>query len=141
MSAPVFPMAKFRALYPQFSAVSNETVTIMSEQALCFFSLKGCECTDLMWLLMTAHLVSIHNQTISGGAVSGQVLSATIDKVSVSFAQASGNDNAYRHFLNSTPFGQQLLALMSKCAGGMFYVGGRPELRAFKRAGDRFRGR
>lgn len=136
-----FPLAKFRLLYPQFAAVSDDTVTAVSEQAMCYTSARGCTCSEQMWLLMVAHLLQLGANAESGGAgPQGQLSSATIDKVSVAFV-APPSTSSWTYWLNGSPYGQQLAALLAACSGGGFYVGGLPERSAFRSVGGIFPGR
>lgn len=132
-----FPLALFRTLYPQFNAVSDEVVLAVAQQALCFTSERGCKCTEQMWLLMVAHLLQLAANGAAGNGSIGQLSGASIDKVSVSFAMPPSTD-AWSYWLNGTPFGQQFAALMKRCQGGAFYVGGRGERAGFRVIGGAF---
>lgn len=132
-----FPLALFRTLYPQFSAVSDEVVLAVAQQALCFTSERGCQCTEQMWLLMVAHLLQLAANAAAGNGSVGQLSGASIDKVSVSFAMPPATD-AWSYWLNGTPFGQQFAALMKRCQGAAFYVGGRSERAGFRVIGGGF---
>ena len=72
--------------------------------------------------LMTAHLLTI-NSKISSNAATGQIASTSIDAISVSLV-APVNKNAWQYWLNSTPYGQQLLALLQAHAPAGIYYGG-----------------
>lgn len=129
---------KFRKLYPQFDEFDDELIKLIEEQAMCF--LNECnKCNELLLMLMVAHLLQIRKNAESGNAT-GTVTSATIDKVSVSYSvPSSSSDNTA--WFNLTPFGQQLLQLIGRCSGGGIYVGGRPELAAFRGVGGRIKNR
>lgn len=136
-----FPLALFRLLYPQFAAVSDEVVLATAQLALCFTTERGCKCTEQMWLLMVAHLLQLAANAAGGGSGGvGYLASATIDKVSVSFAMPPAT-TAWAFWLNGTPFGQQFAALMARCNSGGFYVGGRGERAGFRVVGGGFPGR
>lgn len=45
---------------------------------------------------------------------------------------AAPGTTSYTYWLNSTPYGQQLAALLARCSAGGFYVGGLPERAAFR---------
>jgi hypothetical protein len=129
-----FALSTFRDLCPQFAAVSDATVTAQSEQAACYI---GSTCADDCAIyLMVAHLLAIADK-IASGQPAGQVTNARIDKVSVTVAAAPGTDS-YRYWLNQTPYGQQLAALLARCAAGGAYVGGMPERAAFRSVGGLF---
>lgn len=72
--------------------------------------------------LMTAHLLTI-NDKITSNAATGQIASTSIDAISVSLV-APVNKNAWQYWLNSTPYGQQLLALLTAHAPAGLYFGG-----------------
>ena len=82
---------------------------------------------------MTAHLLAL-NDIILTGDTPGLVQNATIDKVSVTMTPPPLK-NQWQHWLCLTPYGQQLLALLQSMSVGGFFVGGRPEVSAFRRAG------
>lgn len=132
-----FPLDKFRILYPTFAKVAADVVLAVADQALCFMSERGCECNDQLWMLMVAHLLQLREAAAGGNAGTGAVVSASIDKVSVSFAQppASGS---WGHWLGMTPWGAQFAALMARCSAGGFFVGGLPERAAFRSVGGVF---
>lgn len=131
-----FDLAAFRILYPQFALVPDETVNAQAVQAECFLS--GMACADACALnLMVAHLLQL-SANGAAGTPGGQITSASIDKVSVTVAQAPGSTNSYMYWLNSTPFGQQLAALLARCASGGTHVGGLPERAAFRSVGGMF---
>lgn len=132
-----FPLAKFRILYPSFETVSNEVVLAIAEQALCFVGMYGCACSDQLWMLMVAHLLQLRFDGEDGGVAPGAISSATIDRVSVSFA-APTSSSAWAQWLNLSPFGQQFLALSGRCNSGPRYVGRFAERSAFRNAGGRF---
>ena len=127
-----FDLPTFRALYPQFDAVADATVLAQAGQAECYLAET---CADSCALnLMVAHLLQLSANAASG-APAGQVTSASIDKVSVTVAQGAGANNSYTYWLNSTPYGQQLAALLARCAAGGTFVGGLPERAAFRSVG------
>lgn len=132
-----FDLAKFRLLYPQFSAVSDEVIEMQWDMATCYISacnygwMHG-KCRQQALNLLTAHLVQ-QNLYAQDGELTGQLNSATIDKVSVTL-NAPPNPNQWQFYLGQTPYGQQLMALLSSFAVGGFSVGDVPELTAFRRA-------
>lgn len=81
--------------------------------------------------LMTAHLLYISNQIASGGSV-GVMNSATVDKVSISI-QPPPAANQWQYWLQSSPYGGQLLALLQVQAVGGAYYGGNFDRLALKR--------
>lgn len=130
-----FVLATFRELYPQFDDVSDDVVELTATQALCYI---GSTCADDCAIyLMVAHLLQLAANA-SNNLPGGQITSASIDKVSVTVAQAPGSNNSYTYWLNSTAYGQQLAALLARCAVGGTYVGGLPERAAFRSVGGIF---
>lgn len=138
---PTFPLAKFRALFPQYDEVPDDTVEAQAEMAWCFAQGRGCSCSSQMWLLLTAHLLAVAaNMADNGGAVAGVVTSTSIGKISVSFAAPpAGSDWSY--WLQLSPYGQQFLALYQVCSSAPAYVGGRQERAGFRVVGGVFPGR
>lgn len=126
----VFPLATFRLLYPAFAMTAEATVLAVADEALCLADVQGCKCSEAAWMALTAHLLALQAAAASGNVQPGGVASATIDKVSVSFAQAPSGDS-WQHWLNTTPYGQKAMALLKACSAGGFYVGGSPERDAF----------
>lgn len=133
----LFPMAKFRILYPQFETVGDDVVAAVAEQASCYVSNCGSACDDQLFMLMVAHLLQLRFDAEDGAATAGAVTSASISSVSVSVAPPPSS-NAWSHWLNLTPFGQQYVALSSRCHSGGVYVGPYAERSAFRNAGGRF---
>lgn len=135
-----FPLATFRILYPQFDAVEDAVVGAVATSALCYLGECGGDCYEQLWMLAVAHMLQLRANQSSGSAAPGAVVSAGIDKVSVSFA-APPAGTASDHWFNLTPFGMEYLALASKCkatASAGFYVGSMPERAAFRSVGGRF---
>lgn len=137
----VFPLEQFRLLYPMFAAVPDATVLAWAEQARCMLADQNCGCEDSAWMLLVAHMLAL-NGFLGGnqgpGAI-GNIASATIDKVSVSFAQNPGAKDSWSFWLASTPWGKQLAAQLARCrAGATGYVGGLPERSAFRSVGGIF---
>lgn len=88
--------------------------------------------------LMTAHLLHLEQLILSGSA-GGVVQGATIDKVSVTLVPPPVKSQ-FVWWLNQSPYGQELLALLKSKAAGGVYIGGSPERAAFRKAGGGFRG-
>lgn len=133
----VFPLEKFRLLYPVFATVSDDVVLATAEQALCFTSERGCKCSESMWLMMVAHLLYLAGLNDKGQFTPGMLSGSTIDKVSVSFAMPPGT-SSWDFWLARSPYGQQFAALLGKCASVGRYIGGSPERAAFRTVGGRF---
>jgi len=137
----VFDLSAFRTAYPVFDSVPEATVQAAATSALCLIGQDGCDCDVQMWQLMVAHLLYIQGQVATGNGGAGAVTSATIDKVSVSFAAPPFGTSAYKFWLFKSPYGGQLLAMLDRCSKGGVYVGGLPERSAFRSVGGVFPGR
>lgn len=145
MAAIVFDPVVFREQFPAFQCgtpISNAALLGFFEMATLYISNPNCgNYTRIGGLsegqrrqclyLMTAHLAAI-SRLISDNQATGVVTSATVDKVSVSL-QPPPAPNQWQYWLNSTPYGQQLLALLQVAGVGGLYVGARPEITAFRR--------
>jgi hypothetical protein len=142
-------IALFRERFPQFAIPAvfpDAVVTVNWVMATQYVSDSSYGCMavtarELAIQLMTAHLMALAVIQASGGGTGtpGIVTGATIDKVSVSLATPPYGTDEWRYWLNLTPYGTQLLALLSAQAAGGFYVGGWPERSAFRVAGGVFR--
>lgn len=136
---PVFDIAAFRAAFPAFAdevIYPDAMITAVSDAALCFLSEHSCSCDTAAWQLATAHLMFLRTQAASG-APGGLVTSASIDKVSVTVTPPPARDG-YSYWLSLSPYGLELMALLSRCSAGGIYVGGRPERAAFRSVGGIF---
>ena len=109
-------------LYP------DEVLQVYWDQATCFVSneygdcwtSEGCLRTALNY--MTAHLIYLANLIASNGnqGVSGIVTQSTVDKTSVTLVAPPGSESQFKYWLNQSPYGQALLALLSaQGAGGL----------------------
>lgn len=77
--------------------------------------------------LLTAHLCKLHYDMMTGSATAGQVASASVDGVSVSYVQLPTSDDAWSYWLSLTPWGLELLALLATLTATPFYIGGSME--------------
>lgn len=138
----------FRTLYPQFvQPIPFPDVLIQSrfDMATGYVSPNQYGCmtvavrTQALYL-MTAHLLAL-GVIIAAGNYTGRpgvLQGATIDKVSVTLAAPPFGTSAWRYWLNLTPYGAELLALLDVQSVGGFYVGGLPERSAFRKVGGVF---
>lgn len=136
----VFNIAAFRAAFPAFASTviyPDATIQSAADSALCFLSSHNCGCDTLAWQLCTAHLLQLRTQAAAGQSTGGMVTSANIEKVSVTITPPPATDG-YSFWLGLSPYGTELLALLSKCSAGGFYVGGLPERAAFRSVGGIF---
>lgn len=142
MSTILFDVTAFRAQFPAFSNVTNfptATLQLYWDNATDYINDQtgGAYCgvlntsrKTLALNYMTAHLAAI-NVMIAANQVPGVMQSATVDKVSVTLVPPPAK-NQWQYWLQSTPYGQQLLALLQVAGVGGLYIGPRPELGAFK---------
>lgn len=135
-----FDIAAFRAAFPEFASTvlyPDALIQAQADKAPCFLAAGGyCGCETLQMQLIVAHLLTIATR-IAAGSAGGVVTAATIDKVSVTLVQPPAKD-AFTYWLNTTPYGMQLAALLARCAAGGVYVGGLPERAAFRSVGGIF---
>jgi hypothetical protein len=97
----------------------------------CYEGMKGSQQVAAL-NLMTAHLMYL-NGLVAAGQPAGLVQSATIDKVSVQLTPPP-QSSQWQWWLNQTPYGQQLLALLQVAsAGGRFFTSGTAVVPAFRR--------
>lgn len=140
----------FRERFPQFAipAVYPDAVLdvqwIMATQYVSDTEGGDMSTTarELALQLMTAHLLALGVIIAAGGTYAGTpgvTTGATIDKVSVTLAAPPFGTDQWRYWLNLTPYGAQLLALLGAQAAGGFYIGGLPERSAFRVVGGLFR--
>lgn len=143
MTSIAFDPVLFRAMFPAFASVTaypNAMLTLYWSAATNYIE---AEDLDAGWLdtssrtlalnQMTAHLAQLGVNAAAGLAV-GPVEQAKIDKVDVKLAQRPAA-NMWQWWLSGTPYGQQLLALLEAASVGGMYIGGLPELSAFRKVG------
>ena len=143
MSVIIFNPSEFRVQFPNFICtppLSDSTLQAYFDTATLYISNRYCSCWNnftlaqrtLALYLMTAHIAAI-NVFISTGQTAGIMTSATVDKVSVTLEPPPAA-NQWQYWLQSTPYGQQLLALLQlKSAGGYYVTPYNPVLNAFRR--------
>lgn len=91
--------------------------------------------------LMTAHITAI-GVLIAQNGYQGQVgvvTGAQVDRVNITL-QPPPARSQWAWWLNTTPYGAQLSALLEAQAVGGMFVGGLPERAAFRRVGGGFGG-
>lgn len=141
--------ANFKALFPEYGNYAEAALSqywtfatgyISDQNGGCYVGGMSLAQQTQALNLMTAHLVYLAGLISKGGLqatgqVPGVVTGATIDKISVTL-QPPPEVNQWQWWLNQTPYGQQLLALLQVVAVGGFYGSGAPP----GRAGFRFSG-
>jgi hypothetical protein len=125
--------AAFRALFPAYSPVSPQslptTIQVYWDMATAYVSDRAGGCyiggmnlkqQTLALNLMTAHLLYLSG-LIQSGNTPGVMTGATIDKISVTL-EPPPVKNQWQYWLQTTPYGQQLLALLQVASVGGFYA-------------------
>jgi hypothetical protein len=125
-----FDIAKFRLDFPIFTNPPYTDLMLETAwaQATCYISNLDCgwlrgDCRRLALNLMTAHLAYIGLQ-IDNGQTTGTVQTATIDKVTIGLVAPPVTKSYYAWWATSSPYGQQLYALLSAKSVGGFYIPG-----------------
>ena len=141
MATLTFDVTLFRQQFPAFAdpvAFPDAMLQMYWDMATCYMSdedygyLSGM-CRQLGLNLLTAHLVAT-SVLIAAGQTSILIQGSTIDKITVTLKPPE-TPNEFRWWLNTTPYGMQLLTLLEMNSVGGFYIGGLPETVAFRRVG------
>lgn len=135
-----FDVAAFRAQFPAFaSAATYPDLTLQGywDAAICYVSDVNTgrlmdDCRQRAINMMTAHLTALADIIASGKTV-GYAQSATVDKVSVTMTPPPVRSQ-WQWWLNLTPYGMQLSALLFARSMGGLYIGGSNETGAFRKA-------
>ena len=126
--------AAFRALFPTYANANNYPVPVIQanwNSATLYISNRYTgSCWNRLTLaqqtqainLMTAHLLYVAGQ-IAAGKTSVVVAGATIDKIALTLEPPPAA-NQWQWWLNTSPFGIQLLALLQVASVGGFYFPG-----------------
>ncbi len=145
MALHTFDLPSFQAACPALASSDVPTLTATFGTATVIMTpYDGCllngDALQLALNLMTGHLTQIAAMLVADpGAVVGPVQGATEGSVSLNLVPTPATDG-WQYWLASTPYGQQLWALlMVKSAGGTF-VGGSLERASFRQAGGGFIG-
>jgi hypothetical protein len=147
MSTITLDPAAFRALFPQFADPVKWPDAALSIQfgaatgyvsADTYGDMTVAARTNALYL-MTAHLLAL-GVTIASGNYTGQpgiVINSRVGDVQVQL-QPPPERGQWRYWLNLTPYGAQLVALLEAQSVGGFYVGGLPERAAFRKVAGVF---
>ena len=147
MSTITLDPAAFRALFPQFADAAKWPDAALSIQfgaatgyvsADTYGDMPVAARTNALYL-MTAHLLAL-GVIIAQNNYSGQVgvvQGAVVDHVQITLTPPPVKSQ-WQWWLNTTPYGAQLLGLLEAQAAGGFYVGGLPERAAFRKVGGVF---
>ena len=135
MPAIQYNDAAFRVQFPAFKSTqqySMETMQLYWMVATSYINncqqwwgQKGPQQLTLALNLMTAHVAICFGKAASGRST-GLTIQASIDKINTTIMPPPVQDE-WQYWLNTTPYGQSLLALLrSKAVGGFFVNGGLP---------------
>lgn len=137
MTELLLTTSEFRSRFPAFSDETKYNEDLVQTQlymAQLYISpepncmMKECLQKQAIYL-MTAHLLEINGNIANGNGGSmgvGQVASASVGGVSVSKAIPK-NKTDFEYWLNMTPYGMQLLALLDMLSVVGLYIGGQKE--------------
>ena len=149
MTTLTFDSTTFRVLFPQFAnpttfpdakLQANYDIATSYVSADTYGDMPAAARGQAL-NLMTAHLLAL-GVIIAQNNYSGQVgvvTGATVDGVSITL-QPPPVRGQWRWWLNTTPYGAQLVALLDAQSAGGLFVGGLPERSAFRRVGGGFGG-
>ena len=142
-----FDVDKFRLVFPAFASTTDYPTPLLEikwDMALGYVSDRNCgRLTDARRettiMLVVCHLLLLDKMIAANGGqgTGGIATSSAIDKVSVSLLPPPAT-TPWSYWLQQTPYGSQLLALLSAASVGGFHVGGLPERGAFRKVGGRF---
>lgn len=135
----------FRSLYPQFAddtKYPDELFEVVWEQVTCMVSDDGYsgligDCRMVLMYCFLCHFLTLAQQSAKGKQ-GGFITNSTIDKVSITKA-APPAPNMFHWWLGQTMCGQAALAMLEAASVGGDYIGGSPEVGAFRRVGGAFR--
>lgn len=147
MASVILVPADFRALFPQFANTTtfpNSVLELRFGSACLYVAPEVCgdmaeAARTYALYLMTAHLMAL-SVIIAQGNYTGQpgvVQAATVDAVSVTL-QPPPQRGQWRWWLNTTPYGAELIALLDAQSVGGFFTGSLPERAAFRQVGGVF---
>lgn len=132
-----FDYAIFQAQFPVYASSPIEAVLQgYWDKATCYISdldqgiLSG-GCRRYALNLLTAHYAYI-SPLIAEGQTLTIMKGASIDKVSITVEPPKSPDALY-YWYNTSPYGIELLALLTSKSAGGYYVGGLPETQAFRK--------
>lgn len=136
-----FNVTAFRAQFPAFTNTTtypDGTLQAYWDTSGNFVANEsGWGLTDAQHVLalnlMTAHLAQLAT-LLANGQTPTITSAAGIDKINVTLVPPPTPDQ-WSYWLNTTVYGMQMLALFDVQSVGGIYVGGRPEIAAFRRAG------
>ena len=126
MAEITFNYESFIALFPEFSTVSEDTLQMYWDIATNYISDETCwnyltlSQQTLALNLMTAHIAYINGQ-INSNQTPFIANSVNVDKVSIGIVPPPVR-NQWRFWLNTSPYGQQCIALLEVAMVGGVYI-------------------
>ena len=136
-------ISEFRINFPVYAnetAYPDSLLSAQYEIGKCFVADNDCtmpeSCREYALQLMLSHLLNIRGR-VNGGAATGIVTSASEGAVSVSLSEPP-TTSTWGYWLSSSPYGMELLSMLSVQAVGGMYVGGSPERRGFRKINGGF---
>lgn len=140
----MFNVAWFRSMYPSFDDATlfpdeilqsywDTAGTIVTNTVYGFLAAQG---GPIALNLLTAHLAAI-SMMIANGQDAVVLTGAGIDKINVSI-EPPPLKTYFQYWLATTPYGQQLLAMMQVASTGGFYAPGGPGRAGFGVGTGRF---
>ena len=144
MTTIPFDAADFRATLPAFASTEtypDATLEAFWDAAVCFISdMDGgrleTKCRRRAITLMAAHL-SVLQAVAATGQVPQVLTNSRIDNISVTVRPPVSKNN-WQWWLNTSPYGIELAALLHLRSVGGFYVGGSNERSSFRKSEGRF---
>lgn len=128
----VFNPDEFKAVYPQFSKLTNEQLQFffeMAEDDLIDNSETSCiplKTRKKLFYLLVAHMAELQGRIDSGNSgLVGRVSSATEGSVSISSDMPMGS-GALEQWLKQTPYGNMFYALTARYRGALWVAATRP---------------
>ena len=140
-----FNPASFREQFPAFADSVRFPDSVLSRcftQSTCYINNEtnrciNAQCLELLLYSFTAHICLI-NSNVQQDKTNGIVTSASVGGVSVGLAPPPFGSDQWSWWINTTPYGQQVEALLDGLSAGGFYFGGRCERGAFRKVGGGF---
>lgn len=141
-------IADFRALFPQFAnstTFPDVAIQMQFDLATSYVSADTYGCMPIAarthaLYLMTAHLLALGVIIAAGGYTGrpGIATASRVGDVQVTVEAPPFGTSQWRWWLNTTPYGGQLVALLDVQSVGGFMIGGLPERSAFRKVGGIF---
>ena len=114
----------FTLMFPDFDYDLALKYFDQANAQLCLFGAdRNCGCSEAAQLYALAHLITIFGKIGNGQPfVSGEITSKSVDGVSVSYRQTTGNFSQTDKFWRSTPYGAMYAQMTEGCGIGAIFV-------------------